>query len=72
MTPTYKLTLDDAKKIREWRCGKPSHSWRMVAARAAEEWPKKGIYAGNQIDGMELCREAAELLNEDWNEGPWN
>ena len=63
------MTLKEAKQIRKWR---KQGTWRWVAARAADKWPDKGINSGNQIDGMGLCFEAAQLLGEDSQKPPWN
>lgn len=56
------------------RCG---GSWRWVSrkwnARYRENKPFKMeiTCGGNQLDGMFLCNDAQELLNENDNEG-WN
>lgn len=63
------MTKRDARKIRKFR---KQGTWRVVAALAANEWPDRRINSGNQIDGMELCYEAAKVLNQDPNKQPWN
>ena len=69
------MTIEEAKKVKEWRCGdgsKVTGSWRWVASRAAKEWPEKNLAAGSQFDGIDLCKEAATLLGEDPWSHPWN
>lgn len=45
-------------------------SWRWVAAKYSERYDNKipfnheMSFGGNQIDGLELCREASKILNE--------
>jgi len=52
-------------------------SWRWVAGKWDERYISKipfkfeSTCGGNQIDGLELCREAMELLGET-NEQGWN
>lgn len=37
----------------------------MIATKMAERKPEWNINSGNQIDGTELCKETAEVLEED-------
>lgn len=64
-----KLTKEEALKIRGWR---KKGTWRWVATQAAEEWPDKKLCAGNQIEGMELCEAAANVLKQNPHKHPWN
>ena len=64
-------TKAEACRIRGFRV-KGECTWRMVAANAAELWPEKGIASGNQIDGTQLCGEAAVFFNEHAGDPPWN
>jgi hypothetical protein len=63
------VTKKDALKIRKFR---KSGTWRAVAKMAAEEWPDREYCSGNQIEGMELCREAAKILKQNPLKAPWN
>ena len=63
------LTKKDALKIRAFR---KNGSWRWVAARVSEEMPHIACCSGNQLDGIDLCTVAAEILGEDPNKEPWN
>ena len=56
------ITIEDALKIKEFR---KTGTWRVVATRAALEWPERNYCSGNQIEGMELCSEASDILGED-------
>ena len=63
------MNKQDALIIKDFR---KNATWRMVAKLAAEKWPDRGYCSGNQIEGMELCQKAAQILGEDpWQE-PWN
>jgi hypothetical protein len=55
--------------IKKWRSN--GASWRRVAEYAALMWPDRGYDSGNQIEGRDLCQEAAILLGEDYREGDW-
>lgn len=66
----YNLTKEEALQIKEWRV--IGNTWRSVACCAAEAWPLRKLVSGNQIEGMDLCEEAAELLGEDPWSAPWN
>jgi hypothetical protein len=72
----YKLTKEEAFQVKKWRCGDGYNfnggTWRWVARKAAEKWSEKDICPGNQFDGMGLCKEAAEMFNQDYMEKPWN
>lgn len=64
------MTKEDAVIIKEWRS--KGATWRRVADYAAEKWPEMGYIAGHQLEGRELCDEAARVLGEHrWDE-PWN
>ena len=63
------MTKSDALKIRAWR---EQGTWRWVATKAAEYWPDKGYNSGNQIEGMDLCYQAAKTLGESPQTKPWN
>ncbi len=60
-----------AEDIKYWRCIKGA-TWRRVAEYVAENYPGGGCRSGNQIDGADLCKDAAELLHEDCSLPPWN
>ncbi len=60
-----------AEDIKHWRCVKGA-TWRKVAHYAAEVYPDRGFLDGNQIEGQELCFEAAKFLGEDSRDMPWN
>lgn len=65
------MTTEDALIIKKWRVA-AGCSWRMIAYYAHEKWPDRNIDSGNQIDGMDLCTEAAKTLGEDPSTEPWN
>jgi len=52
-------------------------SWRWVAGKYSERYYQKLpftielTYGGNQIDGMQLCSDAMDLLKEKIEDG-WN
>ena len=63
------MTLEEAKIIKGWR--KHGSTWRRIAERAAEQWPEKGYVHGHQIQGRELCDEAADVLKDnEWDDWP--
>lgn len=63
------MNKKDAKTIKKFR----QHStWRTVARLAAEKWPEHNYCSGNQVEGMELCKKAAKILNENPWKPPWN
>lgn len=74
------MPLPVAERIRELRTGRVGnviHSWRRIAEVICEEYPKQiskkawGTFKslhGNQLYGIDLCREAAEVLGEDAND----
>ena len=39
----------------------------MLATKMSEAHPEWSLIPGNQIEGMELCKEAGKVLDED----PW-
>lgn len=67
--PNTGMSIEDALIIKGIR---RNHTWRGVAREAAERWPERGYCNGNQIEGMLLCKVAAETLNEDPCRYPWN
>lgn len=65
------MTSERAQEVREFRCQK-KHSWRALAGACHEQWGGSWSPPTNQLMGMALCEVAAELLNEDCHELPWN
>lgn len=65
------MTPERAKEVRELRCEK-HHSWRALAGECYDRWGGSWEPRTNQIMGIELCAVAAEMLNEDAHELPWN
>lgn len=65
------LTKEQAILIRNARC-LHGCSWRRVSELFCERFKIDMDLYGNQIHGMDLCREAAEYFNEDWGSEPWN
>ena len=63
------MTREDALIIKEWRA--KGATWRRVADYAAKKWPDQEYIAGNQLEGRELCLEAAKILGEDSRAGCW-
>jgi hypothetical protein len=63
-----------ADRIKELRCGRIVHSWRRIAEIIVEEYPNDfdPELSGNQILGMELCKDAAISLGEDPGSEDWN
>ena len=57
------MTIEDAITIKGWRV--KGASWRRVAELAAQMWPLRAIESGNQIEGRDLCQDAAIILGED-------
>jgi hypothetical protein len=55
--------------VKKWR--EKGATWRRVADYAALMWPDRGYNSGNQIEGRDLCQEAATILGEDYREGVW-
>jgi len=56
----------EAMLIKKWRTG--GATWRRIADFAAIIWPDRGYDAGNQLEGRELCQQAAITLDEDYRE----
>ena len=69
MREKNKLTKKEALQIRKWR---KKGTWRWVATQAANEWPERKLCPGNQIEGMFLCEDAAEVLKQNPRKRPWN
>jgi len=63
------MDMTDALIIKTWRYN--GATWRRIAELAAETWPDRDYDSGNQIEGRELCLEAAKLLGEDYRKGDW-
>ena len=64
------MTKEDAVIIKEWRTN--GATWRRIAEYAADKWPDMGYIAGHQLEGRELCDEAARTLGDDRRDQPWN
>ena len=64
------MTNVEALLIKGWRA--KGATWRRIAEYAADEWPDRDYDSGNQLEGRELCLEAAKTLNEDHGEFPWD
>jgi hypothetical protein len=56
----------EAILIKKWRTS--GASWRRVAEYAALMWPDRGYDSENQIEGRDLCQDAATTLGEDYRE----
>jgi len=63
-----------AERVKELRIGDVIHSWRRLSEIICEEFPHYPVEcgwesaeaaSGNQLHGIDLCREAAEVLGED-------
>ena len=65
------LTIIRAELIKSWRADE-GYTWRSVAAAAHKEFHGDWKPKSNQLWGMELCKVAANLLNEDPDKEPWN
>ena len=63
------MDMTDALMIKTWRV--TGATWRRIAEYAAETWPDRGYESGNQIEGRELCQEAARVLGEDHRDNCW-
>jgi hypothetical protein len=63
------MNTEDAKVIKGWRVG--GASWRRIAELASYMWPDRDYDCGNQIEGRELCLEAAKTLGEDYKSEDW-
>jgi hypothetical protein len=70
-----------ADRVKELRCGTICHSWRRIAEIIASEFPdvdglvytdEDSNICGFQIEGKELCDEAAKFLGEDPGSEDWN
>lgn len=68
------MTLEQAKQVREWRCGEDNVTWRGVAQLAWNEgwFDRKWYPPSNQLMGMALCEKAAKFFDEDYMQKPWN
>jgi hypothetical protein len=47
-------------------------TWRWVAARFAEFYPDLRVCPGNQIEGIDLCNAAMQILGEELYGNGWN
>lgn len=65
------LTSERAKEVRELRCDQ-RHSWRALATECHRRWEGRWEPPSNQLMGMELCECAAQMLDENAHEMPWN
>lgn len=65
------MTREEALLIKKWRCDDGA-SWRVIAACAAAEWPKKHIDAWSQEHGRQLCEDAREVLGETADSKDWD
>lgn len=63
MNEAYALEIKELRK---------TGTWRYVSEVFSERHPDLDIDAGNQIDGMELCKSAAAWLAEDEDSPDWN
>jgi len=69
-----KMTADEAKRIRSWRCAEQGYTWEAVADAAYEskicggEW----MPPSNKLMGIALCEKAASFFGEDVNKPPWD
>lgn len=58
------MDLVKAKRIEELRCGPVVHSWRAISEKICEEFPDETQeLKGNQLHGVELCRDAMMRLH---------
>jgi hypothetical protein len=67
---SFKLNKNQAECIKHWRCNL-GYSWRGIARLVDDHFPELKANSGNQIDGMQLCEDAMNLLNEKVGDG-WN
>ena len=58
-----KMTREEALKVKEFRVA--GKTWRSIASLCFKEFPEMEIVPGNQLYGLELCREAGDILGED-------
>lgn len=65
------MTLEQAKVVRKLRVEK-GFSWRALAQACYDLGWGKWSPPSNQIMGMAICERAAQLLNENYMEPPWN
>jgi hypothetical protein len=74
------LPQNVAARVKELRVGPVIHSWRRIAEIICDEYPAQALADGwesaeaahgNQLYGIDLCREAAKVLGEhvdDWED----
>lgn len=65
------LTKEEAEEVKHFRVERGC-TWRAVASRFAELHPDQEVCAGNQIEGMMLCKAARKILGEREKEDGWN
>ena len=69
------MTLEQANWVRKLRDEK-EYTWRAIAQVWCETWPKETVagwdepVSGNQLFGMDLCKEAEKILNDVSPESP--
>jgi len=63
MTEAYALEIKNLRK---------TGTWRYVSKKFAQAHPELYVNAGNQIDGMYLCKSAAAYLGESEDSDDWN
>ncbi len=62
------MSINEARLIRYLKTGRVMHSWRRMAQIY---YPIDQDWHGNQLAGKELCKDAAEVLGEnymDWED----
>lgn len=70
------MTLSQAKFIRKLRV-QLDYTWRAVARDCFVEFDGEddnawALMPSNQLVGIELCRRAAKMFDEDYMKEPWN
>ncbi len=57
------MNILKAKRVEELRCGQRMHSWRRISEIICDEFPDEPQELhGNQLHGMDLCRDAMCFL----------
>lgn len=62
------MTKELALEVKELR---NRGTWRYVSEELTRRYPNGDFGDGNQLWGMQVCREACEFLEEDERDKPW-
>lgn len=60
------MTRQKAERIEQLRCGPRMHSWRRISEIICDEFPndpEEWRDKGNQMHGIDLCKNAMLFLN---------